>query len=164
MGLVGLLSTLAAAEDPGAGAAAADTHVSFEADVSGLAVSAVRGRDDRRDLCIAPCRIEASPGLQEYFAKGGGHVALGHTFDVRPGENVISVSPGSAALRGLGSGVSWTGVALLAAGVSLVVVDEDELLAPRSAQFGLAGAGALFVGGGLVIQANNKGKWSIAYR
>lgn len=101
-----------------------------------------------RDLCNAPCDVEIQPGVHEFFAYGGGHVVVSRKLDLRAGNTVVDLEPGSSALRFVGIYGTYLGLGGMVAGGTLLglsVIDGAEI--PTEVGAGLLGASSSFIRG-----------------
>jgi hypothetical protein len=164
---------------PAEGAAPSGARIHFESTKPNLAVSVIEGRGTGtaygaggsatiqttyyRSLCVAPCIVETTAGLHEYFGTGGGNVAVARTLDIRSGDNKVVIEPGSAALRTVGLYGAYLGLTSVIVGGTLVVVDSDGELLGKGPTYGLLAGGAVAFGGGLALSISNKGRWSVTH-
>jgi hypothetical protein len=116
-----------------------------------------------RDICIAPCTIEAPPGIGEFFARGGGHVATATKLDLRAGTNIVDIDPGSSALRYTGAWCTLLGGTAALLGATFLVADSDGAISAPSTYVALLAGGGAVLGGGFALTISNRGRWSVSY-
>jgi hypothetical protein len=117
-----------------------------------------------KDICIAPCTVEAEPGMYTIVAYGRGVPSASVKVDLRPGTTTtIHMEAGSAGLASLGSGLLFFGTLGAVTGITFVAVNagvKHDPFTPGLA-YGLTGGGLVMAVGGKLINHSARSKLTV---